>query len=213
LCQELPTHGCYIRLMTTEQRVRRQPLLAVPSWLLFLCLFLPTLRVCGDPMIPLQFPPSYAVYLGGVAVAVIAGARLLRTRQYVFCVLVTLWTLTVLTCLTAWASAEVLIAGVIVGSVFLVVQILLVRALLRTAWSERGIAIGCLVHALLAVGWSALLVSDPDRMWGAYVSFGTGIAMMVASGVMVGRAHEQIVRTRRETEPAPLPEARALVRG
>ena len=49
--------------MTEEDTVRRRPLLAIPGWLLFGCLFLPTLRVCGDPTMPLEFPPSYAVYL------------------------------------------------------------------------------------------------------------------------------------------------------
>ncbi len=196
----------------TEGRVRRQPLLAVPGWLLFVCLFLPTLRVCGDPMMPLQFPPSYAVYLGGLVVALIAGARVIRTRQVALTVLLTMWTLTVLTCLALWAGAKVLIAGVVIGSVFLVVQVLLVRAMIRTTWSERGIAIGCFCHALIATAWCALLVSDPDRMWGAYVSFGAGIAMMVASAAVIARAHEEVVRKRRETEPAPLPEARAIVR-
>ena len=204
--------------MTTEGteaagvRVQRQPLLAVPGWLLFVCLFLPTLRVCGDPMMPLQFPPSYAVYLGGLVVALIAGARLLQTRQRAFTVLLTLWTVTILTILALWAGAEVLIAGVVIGSVFLVAQVFLVRAMVRTTWTERGIAIGCFGHALIATAWSASLAFDPDRMWGAYVSFGTAIAMMVASAAMIARAHAEVVRKRRETEPAPLPEARAIVR-
>ena len=74
--------------MTTEpEAVRRKPLLAIPGWLLFGCLFVPTLRVCGDPTMPIQFPPSYAVYLGGLVIALLGGARLMRSRRRAFSVL------------------------------------------------------------------------------------------------------------------------------
>ena len=76
--------------MTDEPvTVRRQPLLAIPGWLLFGCLFLPTLRVCGDPTMPLEFPPSYVVYLGGLVVAlalamvVVSGWMILRAQAEV----------------------------------------------------------------------------------------------------------------------------------
>jgi hypothetical protein len=198
--------------MTTEGTVRRQPLLAVPGWLLFGCLFLPTLRVCGDPMIPLQFPPSYAVYLGGLVIALLAGARLLRSRRHAFSVVLTLWTVTLFSFPTLWVGAEMFSAGVATAVLLLGLLILLVRGMLRTAWSETAIAIGCFIHALIATGWSALLAFDPDAMWGAFVAVGAGLAMMLASGAMIARAVDEVARKRRETEPAPLPEARAIVR-
>jgi hypothetical protein len=198
--------------MTTEGTVRRQPLLAIPGWLLFGCLFLPTLRVCGDPTMPLEFPPSYVVYVGSLVVALLGGARLLRSRQRAMTLLATLWTATVFTLLAIAAGAEMALAGLMIGLLFLGLQIVLTRAMVRTPWGERAIAIGCLVHAVIASGWSALLAFDPEGMWGAHVALGAGLVMILASGIMIARAHHELLRRRRETEPAPLPEARAIVR-
>jgi hypothetical protein len=198
--------------MTTEGSVRRQPLLGIPGWLLFVCLFLPTVRVCSDPMIPAQFPPSYAIYLGGLVIGVLATATLLRTRRRAFNVLVTLWSVTVLAIVAVWVGAEVFAAGVVVGLVFLVVQVKMIQSILRAAWSERTIAIGCFVHALFATCWSGLFAFTPDGMWGAWTAFAAGLVMMIASALMIASAHEEVLRKRRETEPAALPEARAIVR-
>src|SRR5512138_201224 len=67
---------------------KRRPLLAISGWVLLVCVFLPTLEVCGSPTAPVSFPPCYGVYLGGMLVALIAGARTLRSRRIVLPVLV-----------------------------------------------------------------------------------------------------------------------------
>lgn len=199
--------------MTTEPEAgRRKPLLAIPGWLLFGCLFLPTLRVCGDPTMPIQFPPSYAVYLGGLVIALLGGARLVRSRRRAFSVLLSLWTLTVFAILTVWAGAEVFVVGVIVGVALFGAQIRLMVGMFRTAWSDTTIGIGCLVHAAIATGWSGLLASDPDGMWGAHVAMWSGLAMVVVCSLMIAQARAEVARVRLETGPAPLPEARAIVR-
>jgi len=197
-----------------SEPLRRQPLLAVPGWLLFVCLFLPTLRVCDDPMIPLEFPPSYAVYLGGLVIGIFATSTALTSRRRAFAALYTLWTLTLLTILAfvCGGGSGSVILGVIIGTVSLVFQVKLTTAMLRSEWTERAMAIGCFFHALIATGWSALLAFSPDGMWGGYVAVAAGVAMMIVSAAMISRAHEEMVRIRMESEPAPLPEARAIIR-
>ncbi len=194
---------------TTEpEPVRRRPLLAIPGWLLLACLFLPTLRVCGDPMLPIQFPPSYAIYLGGVLVAMIGGARLMRSRRRALALMVSMWTLTLFTILTLFVGSEIAIIGFVFFAALLFVQIKLMIQMFRTDWSETALGIGCLVHGLFATGWSALMAFDNDGMWGAHVAMWSGLAIVVASSIMIAQARDEI----RSKLPASLPEARAIVR-
>src|SRR5690606_7975383 len=83
--------GCYRGSMNAPPEApaeapvpRRRPFIAVSGWLLLLCLFLPTLRVCGKPTLPIEFPPTYVGYLGAAVIAVFAVARRPRTRQLAF---------------------------------------------------------------------------------------------------------------------------------
>jgi len=198
----------------SEPAPRRQPLLAIPGWLLFVCLFLPTLRVCDDPTIPLEFPPSYAVYLGGMVIGIFATSTVMRSRQRAFAALYTLWTVTLLTILAVicgGGSGSVFL-GVVIGAVCLFFQIKMTTAMLKAEWNERAMAIGLFIHGLIATGWSALLAFSPDGMWGAYLAFGAGVVLMIVSAGMISRAHAEIVRLRMESEPAELPQARAIIR-
>ena len=198
---------------TTEPKpVRRRPLLAIPGWLLFGCLVLPTLRVCGDPMMPIQFPPTYAIYLGGILIAVIGGARVMRSRRRALSLLMSLWMLSVFTLITLWAGSEIFVVGLVLGGTLLVVQGKLMTAMFRTTWSETALGIGSLVHGMMAAGWSALLAFDADGMWGAHVALGAALTIVVASILLIVHAHDEEARKRRDTEPAPLPQARAIVR-
>ncbi len=197
---------------TEPEPVRRRPLLAIPGWLLFGCLFLPTLRVCGDPMMPIQFPPSYAVYLGGMLIALLGGARLMRSRRRAFSLLLSLWPLTVFTILTLWLGSEMAIIGFVFAAALLLVQIKLMSGMFRTVWSDTAIGIGCLVHGVIAAGWSALMAFDHDGMWGAFVALGAAVVIVVASSLWIAQTRDELARKRRETEPAPLPQARAIAR-
>jgi hypothetical protein len=199
--------------MTTEpETARRRPLLAIPGWLLVGCLFLPTLRVCGTPTMPIEFPPTYAIYLGGILIGVIGGARLVRSRRRALTVMMSLWTLSLFAIITVWTGSVSPVAGLVFFSLLLFVQIKLTISMFRTDWSETAIAVGCLIHGIIATGWSALLASDPDGMWGAHVALWTGLAIVIVSIVMLAQAREEVALQRRDTEPAPLPTARAIVR-
>ncbi len=190
-----------------SEPVRRRGLLGISGWMLFACLFLPTLRVCGDPVMPIQFPPTYGVYLGGILVAVIGFATVRRTRKTLFVAMQTLYLASLFT-FGAIALGQIDgLAGVIAGITLLAVLVLLVRQTLKVDWRERAIAIGCFVHAMVAAGWSAILAFDPDGMWGAQVSLGASSLMLFAAG---GYLVDALKEPRALGEATPIPEARMV---
>lgn len=194
-------------VMNDDRRpVRRRSPLGVSGLLLFACLFLPTLRVCGDPMMPVQFPPTYGVYLGGLLVGFLGFSVARRTRRNVFYALVTIYILTAGVWLSLWIGAVTTeIAGFIVGALSLAGLVLAMRAITRVAWTERAPAVTCVVHALVSMAWSALLAFDPDGMWGAMVSLGAASLMLFAAiGYAMSTGAEE-----RADEPG-LPAARVV---
>ncbi|MBA3461759.1 MAG: hypothetical protein H0T46_17475 [Deltaproteobacteria bacterium] len=195
--------------MTTEpQLVRRRSALGVSGWLLFVCLFLPTLRVCGDPMLPVQFPPTYGVYLGGLLVGILGFATLHRTRRGLFVGLSALYMASVFTFLALFMGGEISEAvGMVAGVILTGTLIIAVRKMSASSWSERAISIGCVVHATVSLGWSSLLAFDPEGLWGAMVAVGASSLMLFAAiGYAIGAAAD----ARRATEPVPLPTARVV---
>jgi hypothetical protein len=60
------------------QQHRHHRWLTLPSgWVLLLCLFLPSLKLCdrGEPIVMAMLPPVWPVYLVGLMVALAASAR------------------------------------------------------------------------------------------------------------------------------------------
>jgi hypothetical protein len=195
--------------MTVDsQPVRRRSALGVSGWLLFACLFLPTLRVCGDPMMPVQFPPVYGPYIGGLMIGFLGFAVLLRTRRGLFIGLSTLYLGSAFTALVVViGETGGTVAGVLAAAVLFAVLFFAVKKIANVRWSERAISIGCIVHGMVALGWSSLLAFDPDGMWGAMVSLGAASLMLFAS---IGYAVSAAAEARRATEPVKLPTARVL---
>ncbi len=63
-------------LAPARRAARKGRLLALPGGVLvFLALFLPAVRVCDDPVAPIQFPPAYGPYLLGLAAAIAVTRR------------------------------------------------------------------------------------------------------------------------------------------
>lgn len=191
---------------------RRKPLIAGTGWLLFVCAFLPTLRVCSDPVAPYQFPPDYVVYLGAVALAVIATVRTIRARRGWFTAWYVMWFATAIT----WAAlfmadgseiaAVVLIIAGLVGAVFSAM------AFHRQKFTPRGMWIGGVAHGSASIIWYVLLSSDSGAVWGAYVGLASSVALTVACGIALAQHAAELERLRREREPAPLPVARIVER-
>ncbi len=189
---------------------RRKPLIAGSGWLLFVCAFLPTLRVCSEPIAPYQFPPAYVVHLGAAVLAIIAALRVLRTRRNWF----TAWFMVCFATALTWISltildvssgvALLLIVGGIPGAVFAGI------AFHRAKFTARGMWIGSIVHGAISTVWYVLLAGDSDAMWGAYVGLASSIGLLLASARALVQHMAELARIRRETEPAPLPIARVV---
>jgi hypothetical protein len=191
-----------------SEPVRRRGVLGISGWLLFACLFLPTLRVCGDPMMPVQFPPTYGVYLGGILVAVIGFSTLRRSRRNMLLALIGLYSVSAFTFAALFLGGVVATGvGVLAGMVFLVLLWFMMRRAALVNWSERAVAIGCFVHAMVAAGWSALLAFDPEGMWGAQVSLGAASLMLFAAG---GYLVHEIKDPSAIGDDQPIPEARMV---
>ena len=187
---------------------RRRPVVAISGWILFVCLFLPTLRVCSSPSAPIEFPPSYAVYLGAIAIAVAALSRSLRTRRGAHATLLGLWFATGAGILAAWFGA---VAGPPVGwglaVIGLVLTIVMIAKLARVPWSVRGVIGGWIAHAVVASGWNTLLAADEQAMWGAYVALGASGMMLVGSAVALSSENARRKDSDHEGPPE-LPRAR-----
>jgi hypothetical protein len=197
-----------MKAMTEPQPVRRRSALGMSGWLLFVCLFLPTLRVCNDPMMPVQFPPTYGIYLVGLLIGLIGFTTIRRSRHGLFIAIATIYIATAFGFLALFLAAEISdVAGVIAAFPLLGVLIMAVRQMTRTTWSERAVAVACVIHAVVSIGWSSLLAFDPDGMWGAWVSLFAASLMLFASiGYWFGAAAD----ARDAVDPMPLPAARVV---
>lgn len=189
---------------------RRRPVVAVSGWLLFACLFLPTLRVCSSPSAPIEFPPCYAVYLGAIAIAVAALSASLHTRRVAHATLFGLWFATGLGIFAVWIGVDMHPAvGWGLAVVGLLLTIAVIRRLARADWSERGVIGGWIAHAVVASGWNTLLAADHDALWGAYLALGASGTMLVASAVALSSENAR----RKDGDlggPPGLPRARAI---
>lgn len=97
---------------SSSSQVRRRPVVALSGWVLFVCLFLPTLRVCSSPAAPIESPPVYGVYLGAAVIGVAALAASPRVRRVAHAVLLGLWFATGAGFLVGWLGS---VAGVPLG--------------------------------------------------------------------------------------------------
>ncbi|MGE0403093.1 MAG: hypothetical protein AB7T06_40680 [Kofleriaceae bacterium] len=191
---------------------RRKPLIAGSGWLLFVCAFLPTLRVCGDPVAPYQFPPDYVVYLGAAVLAVIAVLRSVRARRAWFTAWYVMWFATAITwaCMFLAEASEIaallLIGGGLVGVVVTAMSFHNQKYTARAMWT------GGIIHGALSIVWYLLLASDGGAVWGAYVGLASSFAFTAASGIALSQHTAELARKRRESEPVPLPVARVVER-
>jgi len=190
---------------------RRRPVTAISGWLLFVCLFLPTLRVCGTPTAPIEFPPTYGVYLGALAIGIAAISLSLRVRRIVQGLVIGLAVATLLTWFLLFLADEIgstpmLLVLVLAG---LASTIYVAASASRKAWSGRGIAIGWTIHAVLASAWNTLLVLDPEHMWGAIVALVASGLMLLDALIAISRESAELRRSREELT---LPVARMIER-
>ena len=150
---------------------RRHHVLTLPSSVLVvICMFLPTLEVCGDPVMPAQFPPFYSPY---VIAALVFAATLVRpwrlfgiglALRIVMGLTAVGWTVPIMVELDSFAVVPFLLSG---GAL----AIVLVPA--RT--HELAVARCATTGALGSTIWFVALATDAYALWGAYVAVFAGV--------------------------------------
>jgi hypothetical protein len=149
---------------------------AIPGVVLIVCLFLPAMRVCGDPTAPITFPPCYVAYVGGVGVIAMALARGRRMLKFGAALPPTLAVLTVGGCLMCNKATAPFVAIATLWSAVMVPW-----AIVRRMPSERAMAMIALMQGLGSTAWATLLVTDEAGMWGADVTLVAGIALVIGA--------------------------------
>ena len=173
---EMPATGGGDSTDDRPRTARRARGLALPTGVvLALCIFLPALRVCGSPTYPITMPPFWSPYLLGVGIAWLAGARTLRGAA---AALVFVKALIVLTAVGWGVVAASSMEGLPIGLAFFAIGALFLAVTRRGPIEERA-ARATIGAAVICTAWFATLAFDPDGMWGAWISFGASLALVV----------------------------------
>ena len=163
-------------------------------------MFAPLLRVCDDPVYPVEAPFAWTPYLLGVIVALLA---VTQSRRALEGLVVTAQVIIGLTALipgyfAMFAGGK---EGFVGGSVILGVGAALVLALSHGSPSVRA-ANTLIVTGSVCTAWFALFAFSEDAMWGAYLSLAASIAIL-----FMGIEWRRVLAQRR---PLWIPTARVL---
>ncbi len=164
---------------------RRRPWFGLSALSVLVLLFLPTLRVCGDPAAPLEAPPVYFPYVCSVLLGIAAFVTVTRWRRLLAIATIGLWGAAGVLLVGAASSEHAAFWPLTLASAAVVVVV--VRKLLRSQFGELAVLVLSVVNGFLVLGWYALLAFDRDAMWGAYLGFGVAIVMTLSALIDLAR--------------------------
>jgi hypothetical protein len=159
-------------------RARHHRWLTLPSTaVVVICIFLPTLRVCGEATAPVEWPIFWTPY---VIAALVFAAALVRWRDVAglaIAIRVILGVTLVGFGLPALAEFQLARFEAVQLIPLASVPILITTIVLPARTPESMVARCGAVAGAISAAWFAMLATDKDAMIGAYLSLGAAIAM------------------------------------
>ena len=180
-------------------------MLAAPAGLvLALCVFLPAVKGCNDPIYPFEVPPAWPPYVLGAIVVAMALTRRLGVLRALTMAALTIATLSggVFGLLVGWGGRGFeLVWALGLG----VIAVLLLVGVLRGRGTEERAARMVIGVGVLCTPWFALLAFDPDGLIGVRVSLAASVALIIAGAEW----RRELARVRAGTHPVPPARARS----
>lgn len=163
------------RVVPVRVTRRRRPLVGLSGLLLFACMFLPAVRGCDAPVVPLQMPPFLPPYLYGGVLALLAmwrSARGLGTGMAL---------LRGLSMIVVIGSVLVMVLAPPIGTVELLLGGALLAIIGLFGTSETRVATTGVAVAVICIVWFGFWTLTPDALIGVHLSLVASFGLLAGS--------------------------------
>jgi hypothetical protein len=161
-------------------RRRHRRITGPAGLLLFICVFLPAVKGCSEPVYPLAMPMFWHPYIYGLVLGLGAATATVRgLHRTVVALRVVAWLTIAGASVLATFAPAIAFVELIVGAVML-------AAIGRRGTSERRVAATGIAVGALSLLWFGLWAATPDAMIGVYMSAIASTGLLVGGLVWLG---------------------------